>query len=271
MIEKKILIAVLLGVLLLQLVFAHEETDQFIDQGLRLKNRALSVMMVTGVIVSALVILATVSQRKLHNRKWIFFLAITLPVVFATFFTAGTTIYLNTISTTKGPVHWHADFEIWKCGEKIELVDPKGLSNRVGTPVFHEHNDNRIHVEGVVLHPEDAALKMFFNFVGGALTTEELRVPTEENQVSVRNGELCNGKPGKVQVFVYKVLNPKDKGNWKYAQEKIGNFPKHVLSPYSQVPPGDCIVIEFDEEKERTDKICTTYKVAEQRGELHGR
>ncbi len=271
MIVKKILAAVLLGMLFLPLVAAHEETEPFIDKGVQLKNRALSVIMVTGVIVSALVVLAIVEQRKLHNRKQLFFLAIALPVIFATIFAAGTTIYLNQISTTKGPVHWHADFEIWNCGEKVELVDPKGLSNRVGTPVFHEHNDNRIHVEGVVLHPEDAALKMFFNFVGGSLITEELRIPTNEGLVTRRKGELCNGKPAKLQVFVYKVLNPQDEGNWEYKQEKVENFPDYVLSPYSQVPSGDCIIIEFDKEKERTDKICTTYKVAEQRGELHGR
>ena len=271
MIEKKILTVVLLLVLLLPPVIADEDSESFVDRGVQLKNRALSVIMVVGVIVSALVVLAIVSQRKLHNRKWLFFLAITLPIIFATLFTAGTTIYLNTISTTKGPVHWHADFEIWNCGEKVELIDPKGLSNRVGTPVFHEHNDNRIHVEGVVLHPEDAALGLFFKVVGGTLITEELGVPTNEELVSAKNGELCNGKSGKVQVFVYQVLNPHEQGNWEYKQEKIENFSEYVLSPYSQVLPGDCIIIEFDQEKEKTEKLCTTYKVAEQRGELHGR
>ncbi len=270
-IEKKILAAVLLGMLFLPLVAAYEESDQFIDKGVQLKNRALSVMMVTGVIIAALVVLAIVEQRKLHNRKRLFFLTIALPIVFATLFTAGTTIYLNQISATKGPVHWHADFEIWNCGKKIDLLNPTGLSNRVGTPVFHEHNDNRIHVEGVVLHPEDVALKMFFNVVGSFLTTEELRLPANEGIVTMRNGELCNGKTGKLQVFVYKVINPEETGNWGYQQEKVENFAQYVLSPYSQVPPGDCIIIEFDEEKEKTNKMCTTYKVAEQRGELRGR
>lgn len=257
--------------LLLPLVVAYEGSGQFIDKGVQLKNRALSVIMVVGVIVSALVVLAIVEQRKLHNRKALYFLAIALPVIFATLFTAGTTIYLNKISATKGPVHWHADYEIWNCGEKVELIDPTGLSNRVGTPVFHEHNDNRIHVEGVVLHPEDAALEMFFHFVGGTLTAEELSVPTNEGTVSAKNGDLCNGKEARLQVFVYKVLNHKETGNWGYTQKKVDHFTEYVLSPYSQIPPGDCIIIEFGQEKEKTDKICTTYKAAEQRGELRGR
>ena len=52
--------------------------------------------------------------------------------------------------------------------------------------------------------------------------------------------------------------------------QKIDNFPEYVLSPYSQIPPGDCIIIEFSEEKQTTEHICETYKVAVQRGELSG-
>ncbi len=241
------------------------------EKGVQLKNRSMIVIVITSIIVTDLVILAIISKRKLNNHKKLLFSLMIIPIIIATLYTAGTTIYLNQISLTKGPVHWHADFEIWNCGKKLDLLNPQGLSNRVGTPVFHEHNDFRIHVEGVVVKTEDVALDNFFNVIGGGLTEESLGVPTNDGVVLLRNGDSCNGKPGKVQVFVYKVANPQEYGKWIYTQEKIEDYMNHVLAPYPQVPPGDCIIVEFDQEKESTDKICTTYQVALNQGELHGR
>ena len=257
-------------VLLASLAIATDKTSQ-LDDGVKLKNQALSVVMITSILITALVILAIISKRKLHNHKSMLFLLIVIPIIAATLYTAGTTIYLNRISATNGPVHWHADLEIWDCGTKIDLLNPQGLSNRVGTPVFHEHNDFRIHVEGAVVKKKDISLGNFFNVVGGVLTGGSLEIPTNGGITSLQEGDLCNGKPGKVQVFVYKVVNPKERGNWIYTQEKIENFADYVLSSYSMAPPGDCIIIEFDSEKEKTDKICATYEAAVNRGELHGR
>ncbi|MEK6939790.1 MAG: hypothetical protein AABX31_03610 [Nanoarchaeota archaeon] len=236
-----------------------------------MKNRSMVVIVVTSIIVTDLVILAIISKRKLNNHKKLLFSLMVIPIIAATLYTAGTTIYLNHISATKGPVHWHADFEVWNCGKKLDVINPNGLSNRIGTPVFHEHNDFRIHIEGVVIKTEDVALDNFVNVIGGALSEESLGVPTNEGIVLLRNGDLCSGKPGKVQVFVYTVANPQESGKWIYTQEKIEDYANYVLAPYSHVPPGDCIIVEFDREKERTDKICTTYQVALDQGELHGR
>lgn len=249
---------------------ADDETSK-LDDGVKLKNQAMSVIIVTCILVTALVILAIISKRKLHNHKRMLFLFMIIPIIAATLYTAGTTIYLNQISITKGPVHWHADFEIWNCGKKMDPVNPQGLSNRVGTPVFHEHNDFRIHVEGVVVKEEDVILRNFFQVLGGGLTENDLTIPSRDEIISLHDGDLCNGKPGKIQVFVYTVVNPQEPGNWIFTQEKIADYTKYVLSPYSHVPPGDCIIIEFDQEKEKTDKICTTYEAAIKKGELHGR
>jgi len=239
------------------------------DDGVMLKARAMSVIMVSSILVTAVVILAIIS-RKLGNHKQMLFLLMLIPVVIATLYTAGTTIYLNQISVTRGPVHWHADLEVWNCGEKVNLIDPQGLSNRIGTPVFHEHDDFRIHVEGVVVKTEDVSLGNFFNVVGGTLTQDALQVPTNEGMMLSNDGDLCDGKPGKIQVFAYKIDNPEEQGSWIFTQQKIEDHSSYLLSPYSIVPPGDCIIIEFDQEKEKTDKICTTYQVAIDQGEVDG-
>jgi len=268
-IGTRLLGVILLLVVILPLAIAHDESPRY-DDGVKLKNQAMSVIIITSILVTAVVILAIISKRRFRNHKKMLFLLMLIPVIIATLYTAGATIYLNQISVTKGPVHWHADFEIWNCGEKVDLVDPQGLSNRVGTPVLHEHNDFRIHVEGVVVNFADVSLKNFLNVIGGTLTHDSLGVPTNNGNILLHNGELCKGKSGKVQVFIYKIVNPKEQGNWIYTQEKIEDAENYVLSPYSQVPAGDCIIIEFDQEKEKTDKICTTYQAALNQGELNG-
>jgi len=56
-------------------------------------------------------IIGKIRDDKLHkNLKKILFAAIVIPVVAATIFLAGSTIYLNSVSSSGGPVHWHADF-----------------------------------------------------------------------------------------------------------------------------------------------------------------
>ncbi len=240
---------------------AHEEGDQEKDGALEWKN--LSFRIAVGVILYLAIITGVMLRyRELltSKQKSLFYLALAVPVVLITLLIAGTTIYLNLTSHTAGPVHWHADLEIWNCGKQIDLRDPRGASNRIGTSTFHEHGDNRIHVEGVVVQLQNVNLHRFFEVLGGKLTEEELVVPTDEGVVAIGNGDICGDEKGKVQVFVYQVQEG------AYRQHKVTG--EYVLSPHSLVPPGDCISVEFDREKERTDKLCASYQAAIERGEL---
>ena len=234
------------------------------------KAASVRYIFAAGIIAIALVLVAVFWKKKTEKAKILLFLGIALPILLATIYSAGSTIYLNLASHTKGPVHWHADYEIWDCNEKIELIRPEGISNRVGSAVFHEHNDNRIHVEGVVIDKAEVDLHNFFATIGGMLSKSTLYLPTDDGFAEIKNGYLCSGKEGKIQAFLYKVKNPDDAKNWVYGQQKLEDFENYVLAPYSNVPPGDCIIIEFDIEKERTEHICETYKSAMLRGELSG-
>lgn len=233
-------------------------------EALALKQNAFQFIILAAIVVGITVlVMLTYGQPKTDKWKKIFFLGIVVPIVLSTVYLAGITIYANVTSTTGGPVHWHADLEIWKCNTTIDLKDPVGLTNRLGSPVFHEHGDQRIHVEGVVSNYEEISLHRFFESIGGALNHDKVVVPTNEGLVVAENGELCAGQPGKVQVFAYAA---QDDG---FTQRKVDE--KYVISPYSSVPPGDCVIVEFDREKQKTDKICKTYARARERGELHGR
>jgi len=209
-----------------------------------------------------LILFAIYIKEKSEFLNNLLFWSMALVILANTLYLGGSTIYLNSISVTGGPIHWHADFEIWNCGKKLDLVNPKGLSNKVGTPVLHEHNDGRIHVEGVVVDFDEIALGNFFKVVNGQLTKTSLLVPTTEGNIMIQNGQLCSGEPGELQVFVFKTLEN------VYSQGKLENPARYVLTGKSNVPPGDCFIVEFDRPKEKTDKLCEQYKVKVSLGEL---
>ena len=229
-----------------------------------------TVILWSGIVSSiAIVISLMIINQATDIWKKILFVIIALPIAFATLYLAGTTVYLNTVSETGGPVHWHADYEIWACGERINVLDPAGFDNKIGAPLIHEHNDDRIHVEGVVYRKiEHASLARFFHEIGGKLDATEIIVSTNDGIKTWKNGELCNGRKGELQVFVYSVTNPQNTGHFEYTQRKIKDFENFVLAPYSNVPPGDCIVIEFGVVKQKTEHICSTYKIEEEKGQM---
>lgn len=222
-----------------------------------------------GFAVLALLVLTVVSLR---TKKWtekgkkVMFGAIVAVIAFPTFYLIFSTMYLNSISESRGPVHWHADIEIWNCGEELDLQDPKGLSNKIGTATFHEHNDKRLHVEGVVINGRDVNLSRFFDVIGGEFNGTSAIVPTTKGNTSLIGGKACqSGEPAEVQVYVYKT-----DADGYYSQQKIATPQLYQLSPHSNVPPGDCIIMEYGPVQDRTDKLCRSYRVADEIGKLKG-
>jgi hypothetical protein len=202
------------------------------------------------------------------NKKMKVFLfgAIVVTTVVPTLFLSGSTIYINAISISKGPVHWHADFQLWACGHEINLRDPKGLSNKIGTATLHEHSDNRIHLEGVVINPDDATLGKFFSVIEGSLKSSSMSVPVNEGMMMVASGVTCgDGIDRELQFFVYKT-----DADGYYHQEKLLDPATYSISPEGNIPPGDCVIAELDIPKMKTDKMCTSYQVAQKIGKLKG-
>ncbi len=216
------------------------------------------------ILLGILTALSIIFKHKSEQIKYLLFGGFVVVALLNTIYLTGSTIYLNQQSTTGGPVHYHADFEIYNCGQKLNLIDPKGFSNKIGTEVVHEHNDDRIHIEGVILNQHDASLGHFFEQIGGELHKDHIAIPTENSLLELKNGQMCGNQVGALQVFVYRT-----EGDSFSQQKLISNPQDFIISPFSQVPPGDCIIIEFGVEKEKTDKICNFYKVAIEKGELN--
>jgi hypothetical protein len=263
----------------------------------------ISTLSVTVTVVGALLVLALVGlamligkskKKKTQAAKLPIFVAIVAVVTGTTLTISGGTIYLNLASATGGPVHWHADFEIWACGNELELRDPTGfLSNKIGTATYHEHNDKRIHVEGVPIDlPHDFSIGKFMDVVGGGISNDSLVVPLNDSDKLFEsdknegdgdgpadsspeliqpylktdakgkvarfiNGETCGSQTAQVQMFAYRY-NSADK---TYTQTKITDPANYMPAHEANVPPGDCVIIEFAPAKDRTDKLCKQYGV----------
>lgn len=250
----KVFCSLVLTFLLISFVTAHEE-ETASNESLT----TISLVLITLTSINVLVLLAVSCRYKKHKKA--IFLTMVIPIILTTLFLVISTIYINLNSQSEGPVHWHADYEIWACGEKLNLIDPEGFSNKVGTNLFHEHNDDRMHIEGVVEDLEEINLQHFIEIIGGEISASAISLITNEGFVTYENGQQCNGV---LQAFVYKTEHG------EVTQEKEENFLEYIPSPYSQVPPGDCIIIEFGEKKEITEHICETYKNPIEGGEIHG-
>jgi hypothetical protein len=234
-------------------------------------DQVISDYSITAVILgfAALAILTTLSLLIKHQNsslKKLLFSLFCLVTISTTLFLGGSTIYLNSVSASGGPVHYHADIEIWACGQELNLKDPTGWSNKIGTATLHEHNDKRIHLEGVIVEPQDASLGKFFKVIGGKIDENMVMVPTNEGDVVPGIlGNYCQNNPdAKLQVFVYKVIHK------TIVQTKVKDPTNYIIAPQSQVPDGDCIIIEYDSPKDRTDKLCRSYQVAKEIGKIHG-
>ena len=245
-----------------------------------------SLALITLILVSSRV----VAKKKYKAWKKPLFIAIILAIVAPSLLMTGSTIYINTIADSKGPVHWHTDIEFWVCGQEVELRDPyEFLSNKVGTSTYHEHDDKRIHLEGVVIDKEyDASLEKFMKVTGGFIDQNSLTIPTEasifeddtdgdkatgdkssvekylktdgegRSILEMKNGAGCSDDGyAEVQAFVIRY----DEKEKTYTQTKLEEPQHYTMRDESTVPPGDCLIVEFDAVKSRTDKLCLQYGV----------
>lgn len=230
-----------------------------------LSNYSLMVLGLGAFLLVVLAIISLKTKHLSHEAKKILFLSVIVATLVPTVVMAASTIYINVISSSNGPVHWHADFEVFACGQEFDLKDPKGLSNKIGTATLHEHNDKRIHLEGVVLTPPDASLGKFFEVTGGELTNDHVSLITNDGLKTFKTGDMCGDKSVDLQVFLFQT----DKDGY-YTQQKLSDPAKHIIAPYSSVPSGDCVIIELDAPKDKTERICRSYAVAEKIGKLKG-
>lgn len=254
-------------------VFGHAESEPLTVVGILGTLFIYDPLFVAGLALAVLLIavFAVITLKPQGSTpKKLAFCLIVIPAVLASVYITSDTIYVIRASFTKGPVHWHADYRVFSCGKELDLVAPKGFSNRIGTPSLHEHNDNRIHLEGIPKSADEATLHEFFEVIGGTLAEDEMTFPATGGLVTMRNGDICSsGGTGELQAYLWETVNPEaPKGAWSARQKKLSDFTHYGYKPYGLIPPGDCVIFEFGTARTFTDKICEQYEVAEKRGDI---
>jgi hypothetical protein len=192
-----------------------------------------------------------------------------IAVLVPSLYTAAAFVHESQTSWSGGEIHWHADFEVLveQDGEleRLDLIDPGNfcettrhestymcsVNDRVGSTEYHEHNDNRIHLEGVFKKREDASLASFFDQFNGELTNNKLVYPT--NNGTVTRVEDTNNT---LKVLVNKGVGDRywcAVGNRVSGDDRcsshgeIASSPAdYIISPYSRGANLDNIFIVYD-------------------------
>lgn len=196
-----------------------------------------------------------------------FLIAILLPTVYA----AGAFVHESETSWSGGEIHYHADFEVLveENGEmnELDLVDPGKycetasdqskvmckLNDRTGAKEYHEHNDDRIHLEGTFKTMEEASLAAFFKTFNGELTNDRLVYPTNDGMVEKQS----NGKTLKILLHrgvagnrhwcaIGSNIPEQERCVNPYTGSKANSPSEYVVSPYSRGPNLDDIFIVHD-------------------------
>ena len=231
------------------------------DQNIRVATAAVGFLIF-------LVMLAIWWAGDNENAKKGIFILMVITVLLPTIYFVVSTLRVNFASPYGGPVHWHADFKIFACGTELDPPIPEGrFSNKTGTSVLHEHEDRRMHVEGVVVDDNEISLSNFFGSSVGELVGGRFKAPTgAQSFIEYSDGDTCsNSEQGVWNVFLYET------GGTDIAHQRklsIDEYPDYVLSPYQEAPPGDCIIFEFGPEKDVTQQICDFYQIAIDKGNL---
>jgi len=262
MIKKRLLVFLALFVVLISsLAFAHGEVDFANEEslgesgylsGIDFAAPVTYIIITTFFLVIITVFILTIGKDFTNKNKKLFFWIMVIPIALSSLYLGGSTIYENIVSVTGGPIHWHADYQVHACGERLDLIDPQGLKNKIGNPIFHEHNDDRIHIEGTIEELSDVNLGKYFEVIGGELDDGVGHLIFNDKLqgvVSYESGDTCaDGSIGSLKVYV--------NGN------KVNDYSDYIIYPDTFVPPGDCIIVLFDNsDSETTELLCDTWDV----------
>ncbi len=245
----------------------------------------ISVAVASAAVIAlmALVVALVLTHKRAPRFSGPLFTLVVLITVITTLTLGSMTVAINVNSATGGPVHWGADYQIWACGNQLNLRDPHGLINdRIGSSTLYEKNDGRIHYDGAPVNlPDDASLGRFMGVVGGEISDSSLVVPlndqsgfagtptapqeiesyitTNREGSSARflSGQTCGSDKAEVQTFVYNY----NEGSKTYTQTKLTHPAAYELSHADASPPGDCVIVEFAPPHDHTDHLCASYGV----------
>ena len=157
-------------------------------------------------------------------------IALLVPGIARSQDTGDTSAAASNVPPLIGVDHWHATYDIWICGEHQPAL-PEWEAG------IHTHGDGIIHMHP--FNPDEegpgAALGKFFEYGGGLLTDNEMRLPGSDTTHA--NGDMCpNGSEAAISV----------QANGSPVDDYAAYIPKD----------GDAIVISFGQIAVKGDVDC---------------
>lgn len=243
-------------------------------------NDLAAAMVIAGLLLLVLLAFAAgLTRDKWPQLKMPLFILMAVVALGATITVTGSVIALNSNSPTGGPVRWHANYQVWACGNQLDLRDPdQPYTNRIGSNMLYEQNDGVIHLSGTPVNlDQDASLGAFMQVVGGAIGDNTFTLPINDNNafaglpgtpeqvqpyiatnksgnyVQFSSGQLCGTTKATVQAFVYQY----NAITGRYSQVKLDHPANYQFAHATDSSPADCIIIEFGPAKNSTDHVCT--------------
>ena len=198
-------------------------------------------------------------------------------------------------SDSFGSQHRAANIEFWVCGTELQpLVQSSWLGDTLGEKNFYyTHSNKQLSRSGYVMDEQtNASLGAFFEAIGGSVQADSISLPVSDDQVGwlmpadrqdgdpqgdmtteflesyvrstqpklleLSDGMRCpDGSSGKLQVFAYDI----DYANNTYTQTKIEQPDDFILDAGAAEQPYQCLIVEFSESRERTNKLCESIGV----------
>ncbi|MCA1807522.1 MAG: hypothetical protein LC687_06725, partial [Actinobacteria bacterium] len=230
-------------------------------------------------------------HHKYHQIRPFVFYVFSAVTFIATTVLLISTVLLQTTSDISGNAHSQAEIEFWVCDTEIKPNTSPIHSSRQ----FDQAN-KRIAVSGFADKASSTTnLGAYLRAIGGELQSESIKVPLEDDSsdwlaagqwidgdpqgdmdiafverymlrnniegidgsvIDITDGQRCpDSSDTELQVFVYTA----DSQANTYQQHKLDNPAEYVLTRNQSVPPGDCIIVEFSQPKDTTDKLCPGY------------
>lgn len=239
-------------------------------------------------LVLAITSIAIFSGRDASLKKSLFNLCVAVIAVSTTTL-VWLNLYLYSKISNPGLASWNAGIEFWVCDVEVEIENPSWFkADRIGSSKIYEADDKKIHVNGLISDSgAEATLGSFMRSIGGSISEKSFTLPIDKKQVedevdgdnvdiggiknierfvrigsdgrytlTASNGMPCvDGKKTALQVFAYSY----DKINGTYSQEKLSDPNSYIISPERDVPPGDCLIIEYGQVKDTTERLCREY------------
>jgi plastocyanin len=131
-----------------------------------------------------------------------------------------------------GQDHWHASYTYYMCGEK----QPNAPTWESGV---HTHGDGIMHIHPFQPFEEGSGARMvkWFDYGGGVLSQDEIRLPGQSESKTMHNGDTCPdgtpeaGQTGTVQVFV----NGKKLDDWSRYIPHDGDRIQLIFGPEQSI------------------------------------